>query len=709
MTRIGRGIFAGLVVGFLQVMIAFSLATLLFAGDFAPYLARGIGIMLAGTFVGVVVAAIFSAESEIMPAMQSSLVVILATLAATLTVSPAHDAFLTLVASLSVTAVAVGTVLFLIGQLRLVRFVYYVPYPVIGGFLAGNGWLMIDGALQTAVPVDFTWAIADVWAWLPPILIALALFIGVRLSSHVLVLPAILIASVGMIYIGLNVSGISLASAQTTGILLGDIGAVRLQTPLQTDWTRVDWGAIAAQWGRIVTVILVAVIHLLLNLTGLELMKEREFDLDAEVRANGIMNLLIGVTGGNVGFYSASVSTLLHKINAHGRIVYAVAAGLILLVTVLGATLLQWVPNAVLAGLLMFLGLEFIHRWLIVGYRQLTLSEYLVVLIIMLTVVFVGFLEGVALGILVMMIVFAGTYSQINIFYRATSANHLISTVERNPKFQKALHRHRDKIYVLELSGFLFFGTANNVIDAVRARLQDPDAPPLTYLIIDFRRVNGTDSSGVSSFRKVLILAQKYGFTVILANVNQALIRQELATTERVVFQQDLDHALEWCEDQLIEQTGITRLHAPAKLWRQLKELGMRAEDARAIVDYMNYRDFEADEIIIKQGEAADHVYFIELGKVSVYLETEDASDDIIRLRTLSYGTIIGEIGFVLGHQRSATVLADEQTRIWFIDREQLDHLQAEQPAIALAFNEMLLRIVAQRVASSNRLLGILR
>ena len=70
----------------------------------------------------------------------------------------------------------------------------------------------------------------------------------------------------------------------------------------------------------------------------------------------------------------------------------------------------------------------------------------------------------------------------------------------------------RSRIHVIELEGFLFFGTAYQLLEAVKARLEDQDAPKLRYLVLDFRLVRGLDSSAMMSFSRVLNLAQGEDF-----------------------------------------------------------------------------------------------------------------------------------------------------------------------------------------------------
>jgi SulP family sulfate permease len=58
------------------------------------------------------------------------------------------------------TAIALATVLtgiafLLLGYFKLGNLVRFIPYPVMGGFLAATGWLLFKGGLQVSTGFGF--------------------------------------------------------------------------------------------------------------------------------------------------------------------------------------------------------------------------------------------------------------------------------------------------------------------------------------------------------------------------------------------------------------------------------------------------------------------------------------------------------------------------------------------------------------------------
>ncbi|MEM9954189.1 MAG: SulP family inorganic anion transporter, partial [Chloroflexota bacterium] len=337
-------VIAGLIIAFVLIMLSFSLSGLLFTGQLAPYFSQGVGIFLMSTAIGLVVMGILAHQYHIIPAMQSSLILIIASMTSGIAITTGKDLIATTLVLLPLTALIVGIIYFIFGQFRFVRFIRYVPYPVIGGFLAGNGVSLIIGALQLMTPFELTlnsvanlFLIDSLVVWLPALAMATLLFFALRQSQRYTVIPIVLILGVGAIYGIIYVQGQSIANAITQGILLGDIGSLQYELLYTLNPDLIDWRAIQSQWANILAVVMVAVIHLSLNLTGIELIKQDDFDIDEQVRSNGIMNIAIALAGGNVGFSSASTTTMNYRVGGKSRLTYVICGGAILTVIYFGS------------------------------------------------------------------------------------------------------------------------------------------------------------------------------------------------------------------------------------------------------------------------------------------------------------------------------------------------------------------------------------
>src|SRR5262249_34519560 len=149
--------------------------------------------------------------------------------------------------------------------------------------------------------------------------------------------------------------------------------------------------------------------------------------------------------------------------------------------------------------------------------RTLSRLDYGVVLLILAVIGSVGFSEGVGVGMVAAVLMFIHTYSRVDVVTHAFSGADLHSNVERPLPELNFLQAQGAQICILRLRGFIFFGTANHLLHEVRERLADKAAPALKYVIFDFRRVTGLDSSAIISLGKVQQLAYKERFSLIMS------------------------------------------------------------------------------------------------------------------------------------------------------------------------------------------------
>jgi SulP family sulfate permease len=227
------GLTAGLIVGITDVSIEISLAALIFSGVLAPYVAYGIGFLLFGAFIFLLLGAFTSSIPGTMTIPQDTPAAILALIAAGVVANMAASAtleetFTTVVAAIIVTTILTGLIFTVFGRFKLSGFARFIPYPVVGGFLAGTGWLLAAGSFSVMTDMSLTMDnFTDLFRtevlvhWLPGLVFAVTLLLILRRSSHTLVIPGMLALSIALFYIVLAVLGISTSDAAELGWLLG--------------------------------------------------------------------------------------------------------------------------------------------------------------------------------------------------------------------------------------------------------------------------------------------------------------------------------------------------------------------------------------------------------------------------------------------------------------------------------------------------------
>ena len=109
--------------------------------------------------------------------------------------------FATFLAAIALTTLLMALILLVIGHFRLGGFVRYIPYPVVGGFLAGTGWLLAQGGLGVMLDIPLTignlprlFAPDRLIAWLPGVVFGVALLLVLRRHQHFLITPGALVS-----------------------------------------------------------------------------------------------------------------------------------------------------------------------------------------------------------------------------------------------------------------------------------------------------------------------------------------------------------------------------------------------------------------------------------------------------------------------------------------------------------------------------------
>src|ERR1700739_4037810 len=85
----------------------------------------------------------------------------------------------------------------------------------------------------------------------------------------------------------------------------------------------------------------------------------------------------------------------------------------------------------------------------------------------------------------------------------------------------------------------------------------------------------------------------------------------------------ELDHALEWCENEIIVQhQGLEREEASLRDW--FAQILGTAADAAELIHRCGRLEGNAGEIIVSAGDAADSMHFILDGRVGIMVPRGD-------------------------------------------------------------------------------------
>jgi sulfate permease, SulP family len=708
---------AGVVVAILVIFVEVSLAAMVFSGELENALSQGIGLFLLGALILGLYTTFTSSIVPVIAFGQDSpaalLAVIAAAIVAKLSVTAPELVFGNVIAMMMSASIVTGVVFWIMGRFNLGRLVRFIPYPVVGGFLGGTGWLLMLGGLgvMTDTPLGVKLFAADVLLrWLPGIIFAIALFIILRRYSHFLVLPAMILSSILIFYIIYYLSTGSLSLKDLAAWQLGPFPKGGLFSLVIFDVLSVDHLHIV--WSSMIdfsSIIIVSAIALLLNASGLELIYREDFDLNRELRSVGIANILGGIFGGPPGYHSISLSTLGRKLGANNHLVGLFTFAIVGVALFFGASILSFFPRMIAGGLLVYLGISFLFEWVYDAWFKLPKLDYFLIWLILIVIATVGFLEGVAVGIVVAVLLFVLDYSRVKIVRHDFTAANFSSFVIRPRLYEQLLRQKGDSLQILELQGYIFFGSADRLVAQIRTRIDDSDLPQLHYLLLDFRLVTGVDSSAALSFSKLDQLTKKEKITLVFSDLNPEFVEtlgKDLCNSLPIF--PNLGESLAWCEDRMIEVFSEVGLVARPKTIIQLIEdslaheagekdwLGMimpgkkqePSKRASRLLKYVEQIKAQTGETLIDVNEEIKGLYFIEEGQIKVTLPCDDDTNEIMAL--LENGTLFGEIDYYAEKMSTACYRANQPSNLYFLSQENIYRMEEEDPQLAIAMHRIL-------------------
>jgi SulP family sulfate permease len=712
------------VVAMMTVVLSLSFVSLIFVEPIGGFAGEGTNLMLLTAVILGVFMAIFSSYAGTIAIPQDRVAPIIA-LMATLII---HDMRgtdperigITVLAAIASSTLLVGLALFFLGAYKLGNIVRFTPYPVIGGFLAGSGWLLVTGSFRVISGEPFSLhSVGEmisnglIMDWIPCAVFGVISYAAVRSLRHYFILPAIVFFSLVGFYVWLQWSHHTVADARRLGWILGaqpDTGLAQVR--LFPSLLQADWNVVVNQYSTFIALLLTSIISILLNTSALELAADEEIDLNKELRAAGLANLLGGFSGGMVGFQSLSLSSLPLGMGVRSRFVGLFSALACLFLLWFGTGLLGYIPKFILGGILFYNGLSFLAEWVIDAYFRLLREDYYLVVLILAIVAVFGYLQGIGAGIIIATVLFVLKYSSVNVISNILSGDSHHSTVDRSPGEARLLNEHGGRIHILRLKGFIFFGSANNLLNTIKDRQADRSLAPLAYVILDFQQVSGLDTSGLVSISKLSRLAAKTGFIILAASVpvdiqnsfRSSGLLKEGAGQVRIF--RDRDYSIEWCENEILKKELTDSTNEIRSLPQILADFHPWKIETDALLDYLKRIEVEKNHYLILQGDPSYELFFIESGKVKVTVELDNGRT--MRVRTMGAGTVVGEIGLYLDQQRLASVVTEEPCVIYRLDAKALHRMEQENPAVAAAFHEFMVRVLAERVTQQNRTLRAL-
>ena len=704
-----RAVAVGWVMGAVIVIHCVALATIVFSGPLLPYTVQGTGMMLFGGVVFCLLIGVTSSYRGMLAVPQEVPATVLGTMGAAVAAgtadAPGEAPFMTMAALLVLSGLLTGLFFLVVGHFRLSNLFRFIPYPVTGGFFAGTGCVLSLAALSVMTGVALDWQTlplilepAMAWKWGPGAAYALVLALVMKRRGNLAIMMGSLVLASALYHLSLVFLGISVEDAKAEGLLLSGMPEGGLWPAFGIgDLEYVDWSVVAGQVPNVLSVTVVTLLCLLVYLNGLEVATGVEVDLDREFRAAGLAGMCAGAGGSAPGCHSFVFTLPCWMLGAGTRWTGVVVAFVLGLSLFFGSGLLELLPMSIIGGLLLFIGADLLDNWLIRVRKRLHWTDYAVVLLICLTIATFGFIEGVGVGMLATLALFAFRLSRVDVIREEFTGRERHSTRIRSIPDRTILRDRSERLRAYRLRGYIFFGSAHPLVDHLKQPLGETTPP--ACILLDFAAVSGCDLSAVNVLCQFARLAESAGTRVVISAAPRQIeesLRDNLPAEVRggLLFETDLDHGLERCEDMVIAMAD-TELSNAAKdshghlldrvapdLERHLDEQARFEELLEQLQPWLEPQGFEVGKALAVQGEVQNGLQLLVSGHASVH----DAEGS--RLYQCGPGDVLESWAAFTQHIASVTTIARTPCRTMTLTPAARRLLQSED-------NDLCLRLFA--------------
>jgi len=700
----------------MRVLGAVSIATLLFPSHLSQFFSIGISIgvvtVIASNIIGGLKNKIpfVTYSTDYPPIFLYSLVG--AELFKTL---PVKQFLPTLLLFIMLCTFFTGLVFWVVGRFKLSNLARFVPFPVVGGFMAGIGLLIFKQSLENLSHIEINAAtfyrileLNPFLHWLPGAIFVGILFFGRAKIKNKFFPQFVILGTVLIFLVILFATGTPIEDAYVLGWSAKPVDSISFKPVFLLITDAPAWNLIFSHLGIFFTVVGVSLLSILITLAGLEISAKSELSFERELMNAGIVNMASGISGGAVSYQSVSTSMMNYKMGGRTRLVPVLTGvvGAVFLVFGWGASAIKYLPVALLSGLVLYVGVDFLKDWLIDSRKKMTATEYLILVMIMISIMVWGVIIGVALGILVATVLFTINYSKLKCIELCRTGKSLRSKVERPFTEENTLNEDDRQLQFFKLRGFLFFGSAEKILEDVRKVVDaNHDRRTTLYVLFDFAMVTGIDSSAVLAFSKIFKIAEKNNLHFILVHVSDE-IRSILESSidpelfKEIRFFSRLDYALEWRENVLLQYHQDTTQSPRLDSLAVLHDYSLSDGDVKELLGYFKKIKLKKDEILFCQGDVADSMIIVDSGSFEVYISSSDG--ETLRLNKVIAGAVLGEIGIYMHTERTANVKAVTEAEIYSIDNESLKRMHHDHPELAIRFNAFVIGILAKRLVKSN-------
>lgn len=607
------------------------------------------------------------------------------------------------------------------GLLRGGRFIKYIPYPVVSGYLSGVGLIIALGQLPRLLGLDGEHGLVegllapDAWRW-PGLIVGLvtivAMVLGPRVTTRIPAAVLGLACGVATYFLlGLIMPDMLVLAGNP--LIIGPLGS---DTGLVESLSAQAQGLMALRISDIELVVFSALalsallsIDTLKTCVVLDALTRRRHNSNRELLGQGIANVAAFAIGGMPG--AGTMGPTLVNVTSGGktRLSGLIEGVFVVLVIVALAPLIAWVPIGALAGVLLVVAWRMFdwHAFALLRHRD-TVLDFAVIATVVVVAETVGLIPASAAGIGLAIVLFIRDQIRGSVLRSRATLAGVSSKTRRLEAERAALAAGGEEAEIVALQGNLFFGTTDQLFTELES-----DLARRTWLLLDMRRVQSLDYTAANLFRQMHARLEERGGGLLLCGLPARLThRQDIqGYLSRIglvgrhgtirVFE-TRDSALEWMEDRILEHAGMGSASGDDPL--DLGEIALFADldtDALgALRACVEEHQVAAGHAVFHSGDEGDQLFILRRGSVRILLPLPGGAQH--HVATFGRGDFFGDMAFLDRGTRSADAVARNDCALYVLSRAAFDKRAADRPALAAAVFSRMARVASERLRQAD-------
>ena len=511
-------IFGGITAGIVALPLALAFGIQAFGGIDDPS-ASSMGALaglIGATFLGFF-ASLFGGTHSQISGPTGPMTVITASLLSG--VWAAQHSMSAVLISMSLAGLFCGLFQILFGILKIGKYVRYIPYPVLSGFMSGIGVIIIIQQLYPLIGCKSPVLVVDMITQFPERVAGgvsfTALLLGLGTIAIIYLFPLITKKIPSTLVALLVMTIISLFLNMDEKLLIGQIPAgfpMPAFAKEGLDFSGLDWGLVLKS--SVIPGLTLAglgSIDTLLTSVVADNITKTHHNSNRELIGQGIGNMISGLFCGISGA-GATMRTVVNVKSGGRTQISGMVHSLLLLAVLLGlGSLVRYVPLAVLAGILITVG------WGIIDFKgfkdllRIPRADAVVLIIVFLLTVFVDLLTAVGIGMVIACVLFMKRASDL---VEGSYSTAEMTNFDKESPWQDEggmPDKVKHKIYIQRLNGPIFFGTITKFQQVMNDVPEDAK-----IVIIRMRLVSFMDQSGLYAMETAIKELQDRGVLVLM-------------------------------------------------------------------------------------------------------------------------------------------------------------------------------------------------